>query len=52
MEALPNRHIDLGRIERKRNHLSHNSPAMTLRYLSTLTQEDALRVQQEVEFKE
>jgi integrase/recombinase XerD len=33
-------------------HLGHNSPAMTLRYLSTLTQEDALRVQQEVEFKE
>jgi len=25
-------------------HLGHNSPAMTLRYLSTLTQEDALRV--------
>ena len=33
-------------------HLGHNTPAMTLRYLSTLTQEDALRVQQEVEFKE
>jgi len=33
-------------------HLGHNSPAMTLRYLSTLTQEDALRVQQEVEFRE
>ena len=32
-------------------HLGHSSPAMTLRYLSTLTQEDALRVQQEVEFK-
>lgn len=31
-------------------HLGHNSPAMTLRYLSTLTQEDALRVQQEVSF--
>ncbi len=31
-------------------HLGHSSPAMTLRYLSTLTQEDALRVQQEVEF--
>jgi len=31
-------------------HLGHNSTAMTLRYLSTLTQEDALRVQQEVEF--
>lgn len=33
-------------------HLGHNSPAMTLRYLSTLTQEDALRVQQEVSFEE
>ena len=33
-------------------HLGHNSPAMTLRYLSTLTQEDALRVQQEVKFEE
>ena len=31
-------------------HLGHNTPAMTLRYLSTLTQEDALRVQQEVRF--
>ena len=33
-------------------HLGHNSPAMTLRYLSTLTQEDALRIQQEVRFEE
>ncbi|MBU4258005.1 MAG: site-specific integrase [Proteobacteria bacterium] len=33
-------------------HLGHNTPAMTLRYLSTLTQEDALRVQQEVSFEE
>ena len=33
-------------------HLGHSTPAMTLRYLSTLTQEDALRVQQEVEFGE
>ena len=32
-------------------HLGHNTPAMTLRYLSTLTQEDALRVQQEVRFE-
>jgi len=32
-------------------HLGHNTPAMTLRYLSTLTQEDALRVQQEVNFE-
>jgi integrase/recombinase XerD len=31
-------------------HLGHNTPAMTLRYLSMLTQEDALRIQQEVEF--
>ena len=29
-------------------HLGHNSPAMTLRYLATLTQEDALRIQQDV----
>ncbi|MCK4816869.1 tyrosine-type recombinase/integrase, partial [bacterium] len=33
-------------------HLGHNTPAMTLRYLSTLTQEDALRVQQGVRFEE
>lgn len=33
-------------------HLGHNTPAMTLRYLSTLTQEDALRVQQEVRFED
>ena len=33
-------------------HLGHNTPAMTLRYLSTLTQEDALRVQQEVSFED
>jgi len=32
-------------------HLGHNTPAMTLRYLSTLTQEDALRVQQGVSFE-
>ena len=31
-------------------HPGHSSPAMTLRYLSTLTQEDALRVQQGAEF--
>lgn len=31
-------------------HLGHNSPLMTMRYLSTLTAEDALRIQQEVEF--
>jgi integrase/recombinase XerD len=33
-------------------HLGHSSPAMTLRYLSTLTFEDAIRVQQEVRFDE
>jgi site-specific recombinase XerD len=31
-------------------HLGHNSPAMTLRYLSTLTAEDAVRIQQDVDF--
>lgn len=32
-------------------HLGHNSPLMTMRYLSTLTAEDALRIQQGVEFE-
>jgi integrase/recombinase XerD len=32
-------------------HLGHASPMMTMRYLSTLTAEDALRVQQAVEFE-
>jgi integrase/recombinase XerD len=32
-------------------HLGHSSAAMTLRYLSTLTQEDALRIQQDVNFE-
>ena len=31
-------------------HLGHASPFMTMRYLSTLTAEDALRIQQQVEF--
>jgi integrase/recombinase XerD len=31
-------------------HLGHNSPVMTLRYLSTLSAEDALRIEQGVEF--
>jgi integrase/recombinase XerD len=31
-------------------HLGHESPLMTMRYLSTLTAEDALRIQQEVDF--
>ncbi|MDD3580501.1 MAG: tyrosine-type recombinase/integrase [Desulfobacca sp.] len=31
-------------------HLGHASPMMTMRYLSTLTAEDALRIQQELEF--
>jgi integrase/recombinase XerC len=33
-------------------HLGHASPLMTMRYLSTLTAEEALRVQQEVKFEE
>jgi len=32
-------------------HLGHSSMIMTMRYLSTLTAEDALRIQQEVEFE-
>lgn len=32
-------------------HLGHSSPVMTLRYLSTLTAEDALKIQQGVEFE-
>ena len=31
-------------------HLGHSSPSITMRYLSTLTAEDALRIEQEVEF--
>jgi hypothetical protein len=31
-------------------HLGHAIPFMTTRYLSTLTAEDALRIQQEAEF--
>jgi integrase/recombinase XerD len=31
-------------------HLGHASPLMTLRYLSTLTAEDAIRIQQQVDF--
>jgi len=30
--------------------LGHSSPIMVMRYLSTLTQEDSLRIQQQVEF--
>ncbi len=33
-------------------HLGHASPFMTMRYLSTLTAEDALRIQQRVEFQD
>jgi integrase/recombinase XerD len=33
-------------------HLGHSSTLMTMRYLSTLTQEDAIRVQGEVSFDE
>jgi len=32
------------------HHLGHSSPVMAMRYLSTLTQEDSLRIQQQVEF--
>ena len=32
-------------------HLGHASSLMTLRYLSALTAEDALRIQQEVKFE-
>ena len=34
------------------HHLGHSSISMVLRYLSTLTQEDSLRIQQGVEFDE
>ena len=34
------------------HHLGHLSPVMVMRYLSTLTQEDSLRIQQQVEFEE
>ncbi|MCK9266722.1 site-specific integrase [bacterium] len=33
-------------------HLGHSSPVMTMRYLNTLQQEEALKIQQEVEFKD
>jgi len=32
------------------HHLGHSSLVMVMRYLSTLTQEDSLRIQQQVEF--
>ena len=32
------------------DHLGHASPLMTLRYLSTLQEEDSLRIQQDVDF--
>jgi len=34
------------------HHLGHSSPLMVMRYLSTLTQEDSLRIQQQVDFEE
>jgi len=34
------------------HHLGHSSSLMVMRYLSTLTQEDSLRIQQQVEFEE
>ncbi len=33
-------------------HLGHSSTLMTMRYLATLTAEDALRIQQEVKFQD
>lgn len=33
------------------HHLGHSSTLMVMRYLSTLTQEDSLRIQQDVEFE-
>jgi integrase/recombinase XerD len=33
-------------------HLGHSSPFMTMRYLSTLTAEEALKIQQQVTFDE
>lgn len=34
------------------HHLGHSSTVMVMRYLSTLTQEDSLRIQQQVDFEE
>ena len=34
------------------HHLGHSSPVMTMRYLSTLQEEDSLRIQQQVTFPE
>ena len=34
------------------HHLGHSSPVMTMRYLSTLQEEDSLRIQQQVSFPE
>jgi len=34
------------------HHLGHSSISMVMRYLSTLTLEDSLRIQQQLEFKE
>jgi len=33
------------------HHLGHSSPIMVMRYLFTLTQDDSLRIQQQVEFE-
>lgn len=51
------RHSDsIERLRQTRNpkalqdHLGHASPLMTLRYLSTLQEEDSLHIQQDVEF--
>jgi integrase len=34
------------------HHLGHSSISIVMRYLSTLTQEESLKIQQQVEFKE
>lgn len=34
------------------HHLGHSSMMMTMRYLNTLSAEDSLRIQQQVQFKE
>ena len=33
-------------------HLGHSSPVMTMRYLNTLQQEEALKIQQDVDFRD
>ena len=40
-----------GNLKTLQHHLGHTSPMMTMRYLSTLQEEDSLRIQQQVEFE-